>query len=303
MKNPYDVLGVATTATEDEIRKAFRRLAKTSHPDLHPGDKDAEARFKELSQANEIISDPEKRKRFDSGEIDASGAERPRQQYYKDYAGDRRQAGHPYENTSGFSDFGETDDIFADLFGRGARKPRRSRGTDLNFKLTIEFLEAINGGKKRISLPEGGSLDLTIPPGIESGKVLRLRGKGGLAMGPGENGDALVEISVNPHPYFVRNGNDIHVTIPVTIGEATLGGRIKVPTPTGSVMLSVPKGSNSGTILRLKGKGVAHQQGKFGDELISLQVMLPRKSDAALETFLSSWEPGPDYDPRKEMNL
>jgi DnaJ-class molecular chaperone len=302
MKNPYDILGVATTATEGEIRKAFRRLAKASHPDLHPGDKEAETRFKELSQANEILSDPEKRKRFDNGEIDASGAERQRQQYYKDYAGDRSRTGHPYENSAGFSDFGGADDIFADLFGRNARQSRRARGADLNFKLTIEFLEAVNGGKKRISLPEGDSLDLTIPPGMESGKVLRLKGRGGPAMGAGESGDALVEISINPHPYFVRKGNDIHVTIPVTIGEAVLGGRIKVPTPTGSVMLSVPKGSNSGTVLRLKGKGVAHQD-KQGDELATLQVMLPRKSDAALETFLSGWEPGPDYDPRKEMNL
>jgi DnaJ-class molecular chaperone len=302
MKSPYDVLGVATTATEDDIRKAFRRLAKTSHPDLHPGDKQAEARFKELSLANEIISDPEKRKRFDSGEIDATGAERPRQQYYKDYAGDRGRAGHPYENASGFSDFGGTDDIFADLFGRGARQPRRGRGNDLSYKLTIDFLESVNGGKKRISLPDGGSLDLTIPPGIETGKILRLRGKGSPAAGQGENGDALVEISINPHPYFVRKGNDIHLNLPVTIGEATLGARIQVPTPSGSVMLSVPKGSNTGTVLRLKGKGVA-SQGHSGDQLVSLQVMLPRVPDSDLETFLKGWAPGPDYEPRKDMNL
>lgn len=302
MKSPYDVLGVATTATEDEIRKAFRRLAKTSHPDLHPGDKQAEARFKEFSLANEIISDPEKRKRFDSGEIDATGAERPRQPYYKDYAGDRSQAGNPYENSSGFSDFGGTDDIFADLFGRGTRQSRRSRGADLSYQLTIDFLESVNGGKKRISLPDGGSLDLTIPPGIETGKVLRLRGKGSPPAGQGESGDALVEITINPHPHFVRKGNDIHMSLPVTIGEAVLGARIQVPTPSGRVMLSVPKGSNSGTVLRLKGKGVA-SPGHHGDQLISLQVMLPRAADSDLETFLKGWAPAPDYDPRKDMNL
>lgn len=302
MRNPYEVLGVAPTASADEIRKAFRRLAKTSHPDLHPGDKQAEARFKELSLANEIISDPEKRKKFDSGEIDATGAERPSQQFYKDYAGDPRRAGHPYENQSGFSDFAGSEDIFADLFGRGARQTRRARGADLNFKLSIDFLDAINGGSQRISLPDGGSLNLTIPPGIETGKVLRLRGKGSPAPGQGESGDALIEITVKPHPYFVRKGNDIHLTLPVTITEAALGARIKVPTPSGSVMLTVPKGSNSGTLLRLKGKGVAHQ-GQNGDELVSLMVMLPKVPDGELDTFLASWTPGPNYDPRKDMKL
>ncbi|TCL90681.1 DnaJ-like protein [Rhizobium sp. PP-WC-2G-219] len=302
MKNPYDVLGVAPSASEDDIRKAFRRLAKTCHPDLNPGNSQAEERFKDLSLANEIISDPEKRKRFDAGEIDASGADRPRQQYYKDYASDRSRAGHPYENASGFSDFSGAEDIFAGMFGRGARQPRRTRGSDMNYKLTIDFLEAINGGKKRISLPDGGSLDLAIPPGIEPGKVLRLRGKGSPAGGQGEAGDALVEISVAPHAYFVRHANDIHMTLPVTISEAALGARIKVPTPSGSVMLTVPKGSNSGTVVRLKGKGVP-AQGKPGDQLITFQVMLPTKADTALDAFLANWTPGPDYDPRKDMDL
>jgi len=302
MKNPYEVLGVAPSASEDEIRKAFRRLAKTCHPDLNPGNKQAEERFKELSLANEIISDTEKRRRFDAGEIDAAGAERPRQQYYKDYAGDRSRAGHPYENASGFSDFAGADDIFADMIGRGGRQSRRSRGSDLNYKLTIEFLESVNGGKKRISLPDGGSLDLTIPPGIEAGKVLRLRGKGSPAPGQGETGDAFVEISVSPHHFFVRQGNDILMTLPITIAEAALGGPVKVPTPSGSVMLTVPKGSNSGTVVRLKGRGVANQ-GQVGDELISFQVMMPTTSDPELDAFFAGWVPGPDYDPRRDMNL
>jgi DnaJ-class molecular chaperone len=303
MKNPYDVLGLTPKASEDEIRKTFRRLAKTCHPDLHPGDTKAEERFKELSLANEIISDPEKRKRFDAGEIDASGAERARQQYYKDYAEDPRQSGHPYENASGFSDFAGADDIFANMFGRGARQSHRARGTDLNYKLDIDFLEAVNGGKKRISLPDGGSLDLTIPPGIETGKVLRLRGKGTPSpLAHGEAGDALVEISVGSHHYFVRHGNDIHMTMPITLSEAVAGARIKAPTPSGSVMLKVPAGANSGTVVRLKGKGVPIK-GDPGDELISFQIMLPKVADPELDAFIAGWKPPHDYDPRKEMNL
>lgn len=300
MTNPYDVLGVSPTASDEEIRKAFRRKAKTSHPDLHPGDAGAEGRFKETSLANEILSDPDKRKRFDAGEIDASGEERPRQNFYKDYSGERQHQRNPYEDMSGFADFNGGDGGFADLFGRGFRQQRRTRGHDLNFHLTLDFLEAVNGGKKAISLPDGGSLSLTIPPGIETGKVLRLRGKGEAATGAGESGDALVEITVSPHPFFTRKGRDIHMTLPVTLTEAVLGGRIEVPTPAGNVMLVIKRGSNSGSVMRLKGKGVATASGQ-GDELITLQVVLPGTSEPALEAFFEGWEPGPDYNPRKDM--
>lgn len=299
MKDPYQTLGIAKTASSEEIRKAYRKLAKTLHPDLNPGNKQAEERFKELSSANEILSDPEKRKRFDNGEIDASGTEKPRQNYYKDYAR-KGTGGNPYQNTSGFSDFDGAEDIFADMFGRQARQPRRTKGQDLNYTLTVDFLDAINGTKKRISLPDGGSLDLTIPAGIEDQTVLRLRGKGAPGTGQGGAGDALVTVTVNPHRTFTRKGNDIHLELPITIREAVLGAKIKVPTPSGTVMITVPKGSNNGAIMRLKGKGAPHG-GAFGDELVTLRVVLPTKPNAELEAFLATWEPGPDYDPRKDM--
>jgi DnaJ-class molecular chaperone len=299
VKDPYEILGVARTASADDIRKAYRLLAKKLHPDLNPGNKGAEERFKEVSLANDILSDPEKRKRFDSGEIDALGAERPSQKYYKDFAAEAA-AGHPYENPSGFADFADADDVFAELFRRQARQSRRARGADLHYRLSIEFLDAVVGASKRLTLPDGGTLDVTIPPGIQEGQTLRLRGKGAPSAGEGETGDALVEISIKPHRFFTRVGDDIHVELPVTLAEAYLGSRVRVPTPTGPVMLTVPKGSNTGTVLRLKGKGV-QRRGGHGDEIVKLKVMLPTERNPELETFLANWAHGKSYDPRKDM--
>ena len=299
MKDPYEILGVTRTASSDDIRKAYRLLAKKLHPDLNPGNKGAEERFKEVSLANDILSDPDKRKRFDSGEIDALGAERPQQKYYKDFAAEAA-AGHPYENPSGFADFADADDVFAELFRRQARQSRRARGADLQYRLTIEFLDAVVGASKRLTLPDGRTLDVTIPPGIQEGQVLRLRGKGAPSAGEGETGDALVEISIKPHRFFTRVGNDIHVELPVTLAEAYLGSSVRVPTPTGPVMLTVPKGSNTGAVLRLKGKGV-QRRGGHGDEIVKLKVMLPSDRNPELETFLANWAHAKSYDPRKDM--
>jgi len=299
MKDPYEILGVAKTASADEIRKAYRRLAKKLHPDLNPGDKRAEEQFKEVGAANDLLSDPEKRRRYDAGEIDASGAEKapPHARYYRDYAGG---AGHPYESQSGFADFAESDDLFAELLRRSAEQARRRPGADLHYELAVDFLDAVNGANKTITLPGGGMLQVTIPAGVEDGQILRLRGKGAPSPGEGEPGDALVQIVVKPHRYFTREGDDIHVELPITLKEAALGGEVRAPTTTGSVMLKIPKRSNTGDVLRLKGKGVKKRDGA-GDEFVKLKVMMPTEPEPELEAFIAGWNPSPTYDPRKEM--
>jgi DnaJ-class molecular chaperone len=298
MKDPYEVLGVERTDSLEDIRKAYRNLAKKLHPDLNPGNKEAEARFKEVAGAYDILSDKEKRQRYDDGEIDASGAERPRQRFYRDYAA---ESDNPYGNASGFADFAESDDILAEFLRQQAHARANAHGPDVSYRLPVEFLDAVNGGTMRLALPQGGTLDVKIPPGIEDGQVLRLRGKGGPGRGKGEPGDALVEISIKPHRFFTREGDDIHVEIPVTLSEAVLGARINVPTPSGAVTMTVPKHANTGTVLRLRGKGVARRGGGHGDEFVKLKVMLPDPPDPALDAFLASSEPGKTYDPRKDM--
>src|SRR5215469_2248388 len=260
VKDPYETLGVERSASPDDIQKAYRRLAKKLHPDLNPGNKEAEERFKEVSAAYSLLSDADKRARYDRGEIDASGAEQPRQRFYKDFASEAVD-GNPYENYSGFADFADSDDILSELLKRSAHA--RARGADVRYHLPIEFLEAVTGATKRLTLPDGETLDVTIPAGIQNGQVLRLRGKGRPGIGEGEAGDALVEIAIKPHPFFLREGNDVY-----------LGARVTVPTPTGAVTMTVPKGSNTGTVLRLRGKC---------DELVSLKVVLPEQPDPELE--------------------
>lgn len=298
-RDPYEILGVAATASAEEIQKAYRKLAKKLHPDLNPGNAEAEEKFKEIASAYGLVGDAEKRKKFDHGEIDAGGAERPPQGYYKDYASSGRD--HPYADNSGFADFMESEDGFAELLRRSARAQANRRGHDLEFRLPIEFIESIAGANKRLTLPDGGTLDVTIPPGIVEGQVLRLRGKGAPGLGKGGFGDALIEVEIKPDRFFTRAGDDIYLELPVTITEAVLGARITVPTPTGAVTMAVPKGSNTGTVLRLRGKGAPRHAGGHGDQFVKLKVMLPKEPDPELEAFVSGWENGKTYNPREEV--
>jgi DnaJ-class molecular chaperone len=299
LEDPYDILGVARTASAADIQKAYRKLAKKLHPDLNPGDKAAEDKFKQLASAYDLISDPEKRKKFDSGEIDASGAERPRQEYYRDYAA--AQGDHPYANSSGFADFMDSDDGLAELLQRHAAAQANRRGHDLQFRLRIGLVDAIAGATKRLTLSDGGTLDVNIPPGVVEGQILRLRGKGERGRGKGGPGDALIEIEIEPDRRFTRQGDDLHLEWPVTLSEAVLGGRIAVPTATGDVMMTVPKASNTGTILRLRGKGAPKPGGGSGDQFVKLKIVLPKSPDPALEAFVASWEAGKTYNPREDL--
>ncbi len=297
--DPYDILGVKKDASQADIQKAYRRLAKKLHPDLNPGNKEAEEQFKTVSTANDVLSDPEKRARFDRGEIDASGAERPQQRYYRDF--NDAAAAHPYTSDAGVADFDDPDEIMAQIFGRAGRANMRMRGQDAQYRLTLDFLDAVNGGKQQVTLPDRSVLDVAIPPGTTDGQILRLRGKGRPGIGGGPPGDAMVEIAVRPHRLFTRKGDDIHAELPISLQEAVLGGKIRVPTPTGAVTMTVPKGANSGTVLRLKGKGAARAGGGHGDEYVTLKIMLPPGPDPALEKFVAEWKPATPYDPRRGL--
>jgi DnaJ-class molecular chaperone len=306
--DPYQILGVAKDASSDAIRKAYRKLAKELHPDINPGDKAAEERFKAIQAANDLLKDPEKRARFDRGEIDASGQERAQHNYrYRDFAD--AGAGHPYGSDAGYADMGDMGGIFADLFGgrggggRGRGGSVHMRGRDVRYQFTVNFLDAINGTKSRLTMPDGSALDLTIPPGLRDGQTLRLKGKGEPGLGGGPAGDALVEVHVNPHKLFRRDGDDLEIDLPVTLGEAVLGGRIKVPTPDGPVTMTVPKGANSGQRMRLKGKGVPKGKGGArGDLYVTLQITLPDRIDDTLRDAIERWSKDHDYDPRKNLD-
>lgn len=293
LDDPYQTLGVARDASAKDIRSAYRKLAKQHHPDLNPGNKTSEERFKAISVANELLSDPDKRGKFDRGEIDATGQERAPRPSYRDYAD--ADTGRRYGGAGHTEDF---SDIFGAMFNddRHPRGPRRGR--DEHYTLTSEFLDAVTGATRRLVLPDGQSLDVKIPAGTRDGQVLRLRGKGQ----PGSPaGDALIEIHVPPHGFFHRNGQDIDLELPVTLHEATLGGMVEVPTPAGPVRMRVPPGSDSGTKLRLRGRGVpAHGSLPAGDLHATLRVVLG-KPDAALEEFLRGWTPEIALNPRQAM--
>jgi DnaJ-class molecular chaperone len=309
-RDPYEVLGVPRSAGADDIRKAFRKLAKKHHPDANPGDKAAEERFKQVSGAFDLLGDADKRRKFDAGEIDADGRE-----VFRGFGGPGQ--GGPFGGAGGGgfegSDF---SDILGEMFGRrgGRGGPRAGggpgpgtgtgagpgfapRGPDVRARLEIDLEEAILGGKKRISFQDGRTLDVTIPAGASDGQTLRLRGHG--EAGRGGKGDALIELSIRPHPVFRKENDQLVMDLPVSVPDAVLGGRVQAPTPDGQVSLTVPKGASSGQSLRLKGKGLADGRGGRGDLLARIQIMLPEASDPQLEAFAARWREERPYVPRR----
>ena len=296
-QDPYKELGVARTASADDIRKAFRKLAKQHHPDANRGNKDSEEKFKRLSVAFDLLGDPEKRRKYDAGDLDADGRETM-----------RGFTGNPFGQGQGpgagmrGSEFDNIDfsDILGDLFGGsggGRRGGFASRGANVRARVEIDLEEAVKGGKRRISFADGRVLEVTIPVGANDGQVLRLKGQG--SPGRAGAGDALIEIALRPHPRFRREGDHLAMDVPITVPDAVLGGKVQAPTPDGPVTLNVPKGSNTGSVLRLRKRGLADGQGRRGDLLAHLVVTLPEENDPTLESFAEEWRRERPYAPRQ----
>jgi len=278
MKDPYEILGVARNASREQIRKAYRQKARELHPDRHPDDPEADNRFKDVTAAHDLLSDSKKRKAFDHGGTDMYGNRNQRAR-----AGSGK---HPF------------DRFFRQRTGRGGGG-FKVRGANVSYVLTIDFLEAARGATKRINMTNGKRLAVTVPPGTEDEQVLRLQGQGMAGTGGGANGDALVEIRVTPHPLFRPDGKNIHIDLPITLQEAVLGGKVEAPTVDGPVAVTVPEGANTGTVLRLKGKGLAKGNGARGDQYVELQVVLPPPGNAEFKKFVQGWAPHNPYEVRK----
>jgi DnaJ-class molecular chaperone len=292
-KNPYEILGVGKTASDAEIKAAYRKLARKHHPDLNPSNKNAAEKFKELNTANALLSDKEKRGAFDRGGIDMEGQPHYAQQQqrsYRDFA-DGPQGARYHANAGGFdpSDF-DLESLFGG-FGRGSRAGFAQPPADAHYSIEVDFLEAARGAKKRVTMPDGKTLDITIPEGIEEGKQLRLKGRG-----TQPTGDAYVTVQIRPHPFFTRKGSAITIELPITLQECVLGGKIQVPTIHGPVEMTIPKGASYGTTLRLKGKGI-----KGGEQYVKLKLVMPKEVDGELEQAIRTWSQTHDYYPRKTM--
>jgi DnaJ-class molecular chaperone len=329
MRDPYEVLGVSKGASEPEIKSAYRRLAKKLHPDANKHDPKAASRFAELNAAYEIAGDDKKRKAFDNGEIDAEG--KPRFRGYEGFGAQPGGGAGPGASHFETFDFGNDgfqrtgsggsgagggfEDILRGMFGSGSRGGRGARGfgtqfepedfgapntgQDLHADLTISLQDAAKGTKTRLHLPTGKDVEVKIPAGLASGQSIRLKGQG-YASATGKAGDALITVNVAPHPLFTPDGADLRLDLPITLYEAALGGKVRVPTLDGAVELAIPPGTNSGRTFRLKGKGLKSKSGT-GDLLASVRIMLPERSDDEFKDLMRKWREGKAYDPRKDM--
>jgi len=313
----YQRLGLKRGATEAEIKKAYRSLAKQLHPDRNTDNPQAAQRFSEVTRAYDLLSDKDKRARYDRGEIDDEG--NPKMPFGSGFGGARPGAGaQPGPGAAGFEGFStnfgdaaDLSDLFEGLFGGSAgrggrggfggfrqRAERPRKGADTAYRLKVPFTDAATLAPQRIKLADGKTIDLKLPKGVEDGTKIRLAGKGD--PGPAGNGDAFVTISIAPHPFFTREGDDIRLRLPVSLKEAVLGAKVKVPTPEGPVMMTIPKGSSSGRVLRLKGRGFTSRGGVRGDELVTIEIEIPA-GDAKLEKFAGEWDGGGD--PRANLGV
>jgi DnaJ-class molecular chaperone len=320
MRDPYEVLGVQRGASAAAIKSAYRKLAKKHHPDNNKNDPKSAARFAEINSANEIIGDEDKRKQFDRGEIDAEG--KPRFQGFP--GGDPRGRAGPggFESYSfrtgggpGGTGAGGFEDILNSMFGGaaargGARAGRTSPfefetggiglDLDLNVAMTVTLEEAVKGGEKRVRLPTGKELNVKIPAGVVAGQQIRLKGQGETAAGH-PPGDLLITVNIAPHPFFKIDGSDLRLDLPITLYEAVLGGKVRVPTLTSAVELSVPKNTSSGRTFRLKGKGMPNKTGAAGDLYVTTRIILPDGNDAELEALMQKWRDQHPYNPRSDL--
>jgi DnaJ-class molecular chaperone len=307
----YQRLGVKRGASDEEIKKAYRSLAKQLHPDRNKDKPDAAKRFAEITHAYDLLSDKDKRARYDRGEIDEEG--NPKMPFGSGFGGFSQGARGPRPGAGGAGfesfDFGgaeaaDLSDLFEGLFGAAAggrgrpgggfggfrqRTRAPQKGADVAYRLKVPFDDAVALKPQRIKLGDGKTIDLKLPKGVEDGTRIRLTGKG--EQGPGGAGDAIVTVEIAPHRFFSRDGHDIRLSLPVTLKEAVLGAKVKVPTPEGPVMLSVPKGTTSGKVLRLKGRGFTGKDGKRGDQLVTVEIDVP-EGDAELQAFAEGWSGG-----------
>lgn len=323
MADPYSTLGVSRSATDSEIKSAYRKLAKELHPDRNKDNPKAAERFSEATNAYDLLSDKDKRAQFDRGEIDADG--NPTHPFGGGmgggFGGARRggpQGGFSAQDFEGFTPEGvDLGDIFEGLFGGGGmgggmgggagprgqqgfgrRPPPPKRGADIQYRLKVPFVDAAALRKQRITLSDGKTIDLSLPAGVENGTKIRLKGKG--EQGPGGPGDGIVLITIDKHPFFRRDGSEVRMDLPITLNEAVNGAKVKVPTVDGPVMMTLKPGTNGGTVLRLKGKGFSRKQGGRGDQLVTLEIILP-KDLPELANRLDGWQD--DSNPRADMGV